>query len=532
MWRQLKWFDAILPLGLAVLLTPFFVASRLPGRPNYYVIVGLALLLSYVVLRWETIARVVGRRQLRHGGNAVALSLVMLGILVVANWILNRHVNRWDLTKERRYGLSDQTKKILANLKDDVHLVYFEDLQGPGAEEERNEAKDRLREYQAYSSHFKVEFNDPLKDPAQAVRYGLTAGTKLVIERGSKQERVNAVSEQELTNALIRVTRDKKRKICFVTGEGEPSLDDSEPAGYAGARQALQGGSYDVDTASLLGEADLNATCDALVLAGPKVDLPPQNVERLREYMKKGGKALILLEPEFRAPMPDFAALLKGWNIEIAPDVLIEMVRLPWGQPAATVEFGTRRLSPHEITNDMKGLAVSFRTVRSVQPGTGTVEGVNVQKFLETSANAWAETDLTLKKPDRDKGRPGPLAFGVAATIKAQASTPAPAASPAPPPSAGEKPAEAEARLVVVGDADFASNALLASPGNEDLFLNIVAWLVKDTDLISIRPKEAGDQRLNLMPRSGDFWLVAAIAVIILPGAFVIWGIVVWWRRR
>ena len=89
---------------------------------------------------------------------------------------------------------------------------------------------------------------------------------------------------------------------------------------------------------------------------------------------------------------------------------------------------------------------------------------------------------------------------------------------------------EAEARVVALGDADFATNQLLAFQGNQDFLLNVVAWLAQDKDLISIRPKEPDDQRMYLTRQQQQN--VSWLALIVLPGLFVVLGIASWWRRR
>jgi ABC-type uncharacterized transport system involved in gliding motility auxiliary subunit len=133
------------------------------------------------------------------------------------------------------------------------------------------------------------------------------------------------------------------------------------------------------------------------------------------------------------------------------------------------------------------------------------------------------------------KDRMGPIALAAVATVRgaAPAPAPAPAASPAaaasPSPSA-EPPKAPEGRVVAVGDADFASNSLLGFQGNQDFFLNTIAWLAEDTDLISIRPKEPENQAMFLSRQAQQN--VAWLALVILPGLFVVAGVWSWWRRR
>jgi len=536
MSRLLKWFDALAPVGFLALLAPFVLGARLPGRPNYYVVGGLALVITHVVLRWELIERVAGRRQLRHGGNAFALSLVLLGILGVTNWILSRHVTRWDFTKEKRFGLSEQTLKVLAGLKEDIRMVYFENPQGLDAPEEKRQAQDRLREFQAHSSRLKVEFNNPLKDPALGRRFEITAVPTLVVERGEKRERINGVNEQDITNALIKVTRTDKKTICFVKGEGEHDADESGARGMSEVKRALESTSYQVATVSLLGDPKELDPCAAVALAGPERDLLPESADRLRQFVKRGGKAFVMVEPEFKGPLPNLDALLKEWGADLGNDVLLQVSGLqltPRGlEPVADERVAVNRFPAHEITKDMTGLGAVFRSVRSVQASAQHVTGVSAQSFLESSKDSWAESDLTMKAPNPEKGRRGPVSFGVVATIQTAPAVTNVTPAPSPSPAVGEKKPESETRVAIVGDSDFATNAVVGYLGNRDLFLNVVSWLVKDTDLISVRPKEEGEQRLTLVPRSGSFTLVVATALIGLPGLFIVAGIVVWLRRR
>ena len=84
--------------------------------------------------------------------------------------------------------------------------------------------------------------------------------------------------------------------------------------------------------------------------------------------------------------------------------------------------------------------------------------------------------------------------------------------------------------MAAFGDSDFASNTLVGFQGNRDLFLNTVAWLAEDADLISIRAKEPEDQRLFLPALQQQN--VKYIALVLIPGFFVLMGIFTWWRRR
>jgi ABC-type uncharacterized transport system involved in gliding motility auxiliary subunit len=271
------------------------------------------------------------------------------------------------------------------------------------------------------------------------------------------------------------------------------------------------------------------------VVAGPEKDLLPDTTAAIRDWVKAGGKALVMIEPELKESFPNLAALLKEWNIEAGGDVVVDVSGM--GQI-----FGFSELAPlaieypfHAITDKFR-LPTLYGGARSVAAGKATIEGVFAQDLVKTSEQSWAESDLALKGPikfEDGKDRMGPISLAAVATVRGKA--PAPAATPSPAPGASpapapEEPKAPEGRVVAIGDADFASNSLLGFQGNEDFFLNTIAWLAEDTDLISIRPKEPENQAMFLSRQVQQN--VAWFALVILPGLFVLGGVASWWRRR
>ena len=522
--------DLLAPIGLVV-AAGAFVAERygtvLPGGLAPYLIAGAVLVLAHLILRWESIGRAVGARQLRHGGNSALLVVVVLAILVGVNYIAYRRPLKKDLTKNQRHSLSDQTRKVVGGLRDEVRILYFQraaDLVG---------ADERLKPYQALSPNVKTEFVDPYEKPTRAREYDVKGPwPMLVVERGARRERVASDSEQDLTNAIIKVTRDGQKTVCFAEGEGERDVDDGADLGYTGAKEALTKSQYLVKKVALARERAVPADCAVFVVAGPQTDLLPPVADALRTFVAGGGKALVMAEPLLKAQRPALDGLLASWNLEAGKDVVVDVSGV--GQM-----FGAGELTPlaleypyHEITRGFRTMT-AFHEARSVQAGSGSIPGVSAQNLVQTSDASWAETDLTLKSPVQPDGadRRGPIALGAVATITVTAA-PSPAPSPDASPSPDEEPPapSRQGRVVAFGDADFASNALLPFQGNRDLFLNVVAWLAEDADLISIRPREPDDQRLFLTQTQQQ--TVAFVALLLLPGVFVLLGIWSWWRRR
>ena len=96
--------------------------------------------------------------------------------------------------------------------------------------------------------------------------------------------------------------------------------------------------------------------------------------------------------------------------------------------------------------------------------------------------------------------------------------------------SPAKPPKPVEARIVAIGDSDFASNAALGVQGNRDLFLNAVNWLAQQENLISIRAKDPEDRRITLT--ADQERRIFYLTVLIVPGLILLAGVQTWWRRR
>lgn len=524
--------DFLAPLGIVLAAGAWVwrAYKPLPGGFGPYLAVAGVLVVAHLLLRWEDIVHAIGGRQLAYGANMAVLIVALLGILGFANYLIFKNTKRWDFTKGQRYSLSDQTKKLLGSLQEDVKVLYF---QRKG--DEMNAARARMLDYELASSRVKVEYVDPLADPAKARAYEITAVPTLVLVRGARQEKISSDGEQDVTNALLKLTRDTKKTVCFLEGEGERDIDESGELGLSTVKEALVKNQYETKKVLLLRENRIPDECTVFVVAGPQKDLRPEEVETIRGWVAAGGKALVMVEPELKEPFPNVVALLTGWNFLVGNNIVLD-VSLQ-SQLAGTGPFTplVTQYSSHEITRDIASarLATAFHSVRTVGAPQETKPGTNVQSLVETSGDSWAESELGEKalataRLDVGQDTRGPVPLGAAATLDLDAPAPSPAPSPSPSPSPDTP--KRQARVVAFGDSDFATNSLIGFFGNKDLVLNAVAWLAQDSDLIAIRAKEPDDQKLLLT--RGQQQLVFVFALLFVPGLSVAFGIVSWWRRR
>ena len=495
---------------------------------------GLALIVLYMAANTREIAASFRRRQTRLGAIAVTSIVLVLGILVAINYLASRRNQRWDLTSNQQFSLSDQTRQVLEKLDAPVRaFVFYDREEGPA------QFRDRFNEYQ-YASNGKltVEYVDPVREPMRAREHEVQALNTVVLTYQDRTERVVTpdADEQQITNALIKVLTGEQRVIYFVQGHGERDTVSSERDGYSAIAQALGSENYRVEPLALAQTSSVPDDASVLVVAGPTTDLLKTEVDAIRQYLDRGGKLFLMLDPPEKAgqePPPNVTALLGDWAIEVGTDVVVDTSGVGQLFGANEVVPVAMRYPPHAIVQRFN-VITAYPLARSVSPIEGGVEGRTAQTFIQSSGASWGETnlaDLFAGRPVKfDEGQDvqGPVSIGAAVST----------AAPNPPKPAGEagdgkgsaEVPKTDTRVAAIGDSDFASNAYLGVQGNRDLFLNTVNWLAQQENLISIRPRDPEDRRLTLT--GAQRTLVMWGPLLLLPVAVAAVGVAVLRRRR
>ena len=514
-------------LGVALVFAAVAISFLKPEWQQYkngLAIAGLVCTLLYILSQWREIGQSFAGRQARFGTLAAASIVVVLAILVAINYLSTRHNRRWDLTGAKQFSLSDQTKKVLADLKEPVHVRVF------ARSEEFQKYRDRLDQYTYQSKLLEAEYIDPEKRPGLAQQLGVTTLGTVVFEYKGRNEKATSDAEQELTNALIKVVQGRTPKVYFTQGHGEKDTTSADRGGYNTISAALTSGNFVVDKVVLAQLTAVPQDADVLVIAGPKTDFLGPEIDMLKAYLARGGKILLMLDPVLKADQPQPAglqALLKDWGIEAGNDLVLDVSGM--GRLIGTDESVPVAASypAHPITENFQ-LLTAYPLARSMSPIEGGAGGHTAQRLVETSRSSWAETNLKslsssdpAKLDDADKKGPVSLAAAVSGAPAAEA------------PDAGKngaEPKKGETRIVAFGDSDFASNAALGVQGNRDLFLNTINWLAQQENLISIRPKDPEDRRITLT--ADQERRIFYLTVLIVPGLVLLAGVQTWWRRR
>ena len=447
------------------------------------------------------------RRKLIYGTGAFISVVSTLGIIIVLNYLLFRTDVRFDVTEGKFHTVSAQTVRVLNSVEGKIEIIGF--FKDTGVD--REGLQDLAKEYSHRNDNIKVKLINPDKEPGIAKKYGVKKYGSVVIERGDKVVKLRLTdpitggilnnSEEKITNAILKLTRESQKTLYFLTGHGQRDVGNSVYAeGLGLLRRTIIDEGYNVKEFLILRGEELPRENAILFVAAPIKAFSLKEILYIKNYLNRGGRAVFLIEPRSGN---EIASVLKGYGFELSDDVIID--------PSSKLEGGGD-ISPivsdypyHEITKDFR-----FATIFPYSRSIDVLSDFNATVLASTGEYSWSETDFELfnegvaQREESDKG--GPL--GVAAVVENSA----------------------KGRIAVFGSADFVSNIFLEFSGNRDFFLNTLNWVSGDENLISIRPKAVNTGNLTITTKQVN--LIFLFTVVIIPAVILSSGLVIWWKRR
>ncbi len=493
------------------------------------------------------------RQDLHRSSIGLAAALLVIVLALMINWLGARHWHRADWTASELYTLSDKSLNIVGDLDEEIRIIVFM-TPGSGLWPQVRELMNR---YDAASKAIEVEFIDPDRQPLRtrqlAEEFGISVANTVVFTAGDRSKYVTSdqmaefdysgmqyggqptlkafKGEEQFTAAILSLVAPAVPKVYFVTGHGEPSL---QPAGRSERSLGALGEALKrenmvaAETSLLSGQVPEDA--DVLAIVGPTRAFTATEIATLDAFLAGGGRLMValdpLIEPDGTMRMTRLENLLADWDVEIRADLVIDpSKKLPFYDLSAVYldSYGT-----HPITEGMEGFAVLFMVARSVAAVAEPMGTVTT--LVETSAQGWGETDLSqlLRGEPVDPGQsdtPGPVAVGLAVEHAAKGLEEADADT-----TDSLKAETTGTRLVVLGDSDFLSDTEFANAGNSVLAVNAFNWLAAQEQALGIPPRAVDQSSLYLS--GAQMQLILFLILIVMPGAAIAAGILVWRRRR
>jgi ABC-type uncharacterized transport system involved in gliding motility auxiliary subunit len=414
-------------------------------------------------------------------GIQIAAVAAILGCLVA---LASLHPRRLDLTPERRFTLSPHTREVLGRLTQDVRITLFYSSQTPA---QRHEMADLLALYSEAQPRISVQLLDLDRSPGAAKRLGATEYNTAVVEAGERRELIDLVTEERLSGALLGVAGTSPIVTYFVVGHGEHDpRNGDERTGASEAARVLASEGFRPRV--LEGAAEVPPDAGLVVLAGPRRDLRPAEVEALAAWIARGGKALVLADPG--AP-PSVATLLARFGIELAGDLVVDERGRLFGTDglSARVAYLNQVLVP--TAPEVQALLPEAQSLRLLD-----LPGVRADYLAMTPEDTWADVErraaqgAAVFRPGEDRAGPLPVAALV-------------------------HTADGEGRLLAVGDSDFVTNLHVNVLGNRDLLLAAAGLVARAEALAAARPSA---------PPGGTF---SPVTLTAREARLVFWAVVV-----
>ncbi|MCF7688623.1 MAG: GldG family protein [Cephaloticoccus sp.] len=481
--------------------------------------------------------------------NLVLQAVLFLTLFSGLNYLSRNHSWRFDLTARQRYSLSPETKSYLLNLQRPVQIVatFTGDSENATAAQAYRDLSGLLREYSYIaennpSGKIGVKFIDVYQQRREADQLGIDEPNVILLICGDQRQRLlisdlyvakdqhefkEFRGEQAITAAILSVSNPSRKKIYFLTGHGELRTDDVDPTrGLSALSAELKMRNYDIEYLQLSTARTVPADADLVIAAAPQGRYDSFEQEQLREYLnKREGRLILMLSPGVPHGLDD---LLYDWGVMVDDVVIYDT------DPNSFADNGDliiRNLAPHPITQTLIDYKIPLRLglCRSVRPDPGRSRGsgLDVVTLAATSTTAWGEVSYRQRQmPEYNRGvdlkglpnMPPANRLGVVvASERVQVRNNLPFSV-------------RTGQLVVIGTDDIVANYRIASPGNQNLFLNAVNWAIdRDIQLnIPTRPIE----RFQLSLSQAELMNLRYSLVFALPIAAALLGLFVYWSRR
>ena len=505
--------SVIFLLLAAVSFVCLVVLRLILGGWEHYMFVPLVLFVGFFVAGFwgqrKLFREFLSVKTTKEGMSMGLMILLTLVLLIAVNYLGAKKFKTFDFSSSQVNTLSDQTRTLLKGLNEDLKVLYFYQKGTEGTEENRRAFIELVKKYQDESPNVKLQFVEVNENPKLTEEYGVNKGSGLVfVEYKGRKSKIEKIDEQELTGALVKVTREKDKKIFFTIGHGERDFDDAkEPSGMNAFRKLMESNRYVMAPLSLNVTGEVPTDADMVIIAGPQHEFLETEKKALENYVKRGGSLAIALKTKSNSGFSDW--LSAKFGVRVTNDYVAQVMDTPLGKAVNPQVTPVSQFSPTEAITKPFGRG-DFVVMRlpAIVLREKTPDGMSYEDLAKTDANAMGFADTSFK----GAAKPGP--HSVAGIVKGKFSA----------------DSSKEFNLVVFSDVDFLSNQMLYKNLNRDLALNTVAYLAREENVISITPKEVDVTQMQISENQFYFFIFGFI--IPLPILMLVISGTLWYRRR
>ncbi len=431
-----------------------------------------------------------------QNGIFVVLLIAMAALIA---FFAREYRTDFDLTQNSRNRLAQQTIDVLSKFSGPVKVTIFATRQ-----DARKQVQDFLAPYQRAKPDITVAVVDPREEPKLMQAAGIRVDGESIVEYNQKSEHLTQYNEQSFINALMRLARSGERLVMALDGHGERRLSGNanHDLGEFGKQLAAKG--IKTNSVNLASAQEVPANASMLLIASPQVDLQPPEVQKIKQYVQKGGNLLWLIDTD---PLHGLQPLAEVLGLTLGPGTVVDPQAAQMNvSPTVAISAAYGR---HPVTDNFR-LNTVFPFARQIGvPAEGG--DWRVARLVDVAPRGWVEMGKLDGTIAFDKARDVPGPITIAAALERTV-------------------AERAQRVVVVGNGHFLSNQFLGNGGNLDLGVNLINWLAGDDTMITLQPRPSVDGNLEL--GRGALYVILFGFLVFLPLAFASTGVLVWWRRR
>ncbi|MCY4443640.1 MAG: Gldg family protein [Proteobacteria bacterium] len=535
-------FLAVLVLAISQAVASAFVNLSWVSYLGYGL--AAACLASWVYFDRLKFKRFFSRKGFRYGASSGVFVLMIFTALVLIAHVTNRdtfNVN-WDVTKNKVSTLDEASVEVVEKYTSAEKSVNVTGIfQQPDMQ---TKFDNLLKLYIAAGLTVEKEMIDIASNPQRIQALKVTSENTAIFKVGSRDARITTFAEEDITNALLNLLKDGSKRIYFTKGHNEPSLTATDANGFANVKQLLDIQKIESSELSLFEEGSVPEDADLVVVAGGQYDFQQGEVDLLENYLKQGGS--VLLAVESATDLPLLNAFTQRYGLKIENDYLIIDNRDPRSRMfpgyASVSDFD----SMHSITKSFSakggargGVEMFVNFARSISltdsDNSNTNKEYNAQLIAKTSPLVMRITDikdrkdLETVKPDRISRDGGPYGFvGVSTlTVTAKADTEDEDKDKK---TTDSSSTPTTGNLVVLGSAKVLSNQSLVQPVNRDFFGDLVAFLVRDENFVTIPNKEFSSGSIDMTSPKSQ--LAYNFMLYIYPFLFLGVSLLYWLVRK
>ena len=467
----------------------------------------------------------INMKKLKNGSYSVLLSIAVIAVVIVINLIVNEipsQYTKFDMSDQKLYSIGDQTKGLVNSLDKDITIYHIVQKINEDSTVEK-----MLDRYEDLSSHIKVVKKDPVLYPNFTSKYteDEVSENSLIIECGDRSKVVQYSGlyetevnyetyqsqttgydgEGQLTSAISYVTSDSSIMLYQVEGHGEQALPSS-------LTSSIEKENIDLASLSLLTEESVPEDAAAIIICSPTSDLSAEETKKVISYLENGGKALIFSDYT-KEEMPNFTSVLESYGVKTVDGIIFEGDTQHYvQQPYYLVpSFGESEIVSALSANNRNVLIAASQGIQKLDNYRDTLV---IESLITTSSSAYSKVDVeNMTQYEKEKNDiDGPFDLGVAVSE-----------------TSGDK----ETQLVYFSSVGILDDSLnqMVSGGNAEMVMNSITWMCKEKGTsIAIASKSLQVNYLTLNQFQISMWTI--VTLILIPGAFLICGFVIWFRRR